>query len=145
MNISIKYTNIQSSPSIEKYTHKKIGALAKFVDSIEKNDPDFHDPIQVWVEIGKPNRHHQKGKIFYAECQINLPGVTIRKESMQYDLRVAIDDVKNKMERLLKRYKEKQSAKIKRGAREAKRRGKIAKGAKLRELAKGSRNLYEGN
>ena len=32
----------------------------------------------LWVEIGKTTQHHQKGKVFRAECQMRLPGKSIR-------------------------------------------------------------------
>ena len=132
MDIHIKYTNIQSSGAVEEYIHQKIGTLSKLIKDIEKNFTGASDTLHVWVEVAKITRHHQKGKVFYAECQIGLPGKSIRAESTQYDLHVAIDEAKDEMQRMLKKYKEKQMTRIKRGAREVKSRTRFAKGARLR-------------
>lgn len=140
MDIHIKYTNIQSSSAVEAYIHQKIGAFSKLIQDIERNFEGASDALHVWVEVAKITRHHQKGKVFYAECQIGLPGKSIRSEATQYDLHVAIDEVKDEMQRMLKQYKEKQMTKIKRGARELKTRTRFAKGAKLRGV---KRNLQE--
>lgn len=123
---------MQSSSAVEEYIHRKIGALSKLIKDIERNFAFASDALHVWVEVAKITRHHQKGKVFYAECQIGLPGRSIRAESTQYDLHIAIDEAKDEMQRMLKQYKEKQMTKIKRGARELKTRTRFAKGAKLR-------------
>ena len=107
VDIHIKYTNMQSSGAVEEYVHKKIGALSKLIKDIERNFAVASDTLHVWVEVAKITRHHQKGKVFYAECQIGFPGKSIRSESTQYDLHVAIDEAKDEMQRMLKQYKEK--------------------------------------
>lgn len=117
MQISIKTTNIDLMPAIEEYIHQKIGSLEKFIGA---------NYYKVFVEIGKTTQHHKSGDIFRAEVNIELPGRLIRSEAEEWDLRVAIDKVKNELQQELKKYKEVQDVKYKKGARFAKVLSKIS-------------------
>ena len=58
MNINIKYTNLDSTPAIEKYIIDKFEALGKFLPRLnEKAVP------QMQVEIARSTKHHQKGDV----------------------------------------------------------------------------------
>ncbi len=63
--------------------------------------------VEVWVEIGKTTSHHQKGDIFRAEAQMRFPGKSLRAESKRDDLKLAITEIKDELQRELKQYKEK--------------------------------------
>lgn len=68
--------------------------------------------VEVWAEIEKTTRHHRKGPFFRAECQIGLPGKkSIRAEAENEDLKLAVVEIKDKLQRQLKRYKNKLRAK----------------------------------
>lgn len=111
MQISIKTTNIELTPAIEEYIHQKIGSLEKFITA------KFY---KVFVEIGKITRHHKSGDVFRAEVNIDLPGKLIRSEAEEWDLRIAINRVRDELYRELKTYKEIQETKYKKGSRLAK-------------------------
>ncbi len=116
LKVNIKATNIKLSDPLYDYIYQKIGTLDKFIEDVDGS-------VQAWVEVGKPSRHHLKGpEEFYAEVDIRFPGQrrVLRSEARQWDLRVAIDEVKDELQRGLKKYKGKQEAKYKRGARVAK-------------------------
>lgn len=133
MKINLKTTNIKLNQALYDYVEKKIGELEKFIRKVGIEDRLFQKgkpPYEAWVEIGKPSSHHKKGGVWYAEARIKLPGKSLRTESENWDLRLAIDEVKDELQRELKQYKEKQIAKYKRGARKAKRDFKLAKAAK---------------
>ena len=102
MDIIIKATNIQLTPYIKKYVDTKIGSLARFLKRIE---PSL---LIARVEVGKPSRHHKKGNVFYAEVSLQLPGKALRAQAQNWDLHLAIDEIKNEMQRQIKDYKEKQ-------------------------------------
>lgn len=96
MKITIKGTNIELSDSIRQYVERKIGGLTKFANP----------PTECWVEVERTTYHHQGGDIFRAEAQIRLPGASsIRAEATEGDLHQAIDEVKDELQRQLKRYK----------------------------------------
>lgn len=111
MQIQIKTTNIELTPAIEEYIHQKIGSLEKFIGA---------NYYKIFAEIGKTTQHHKSGDVFRAEINIDLPGKLIRSEAEEWDLRVAIDRVKDQLQQELKKYKEYQDTQYKRGARLAK-------------------------
>ena len=117
LKLNIKATNIKLDDFLYDYIQEKIGNLDKFTEGIDSN-------AQVWVEVGKPSKHHKKGaEEFYAEVNIELSGrgrTLIRAEAKQWDLKMAIDEVKDKLQQELNKYKGKQETKYKRSARIAK-------------------------
>ncbi len=113
MKLNIKYTEIDPSSAVKTYVEKKMGSLDELVQGIKA--------VEAWVEVGKTTHHHHKGKVFRAEAQIRMPGDTsIRAESVQPELLMAIDEVKDELQRQLKDYKEKQKTKALHGARKVK-------------------------
>ena len=59
-------------------------------------------------------QHHRKGDVFYAEVTLEIPGKPMRATFTGPDIRLAIDEVKEKLEKELRRYKDKELAKRKR-------------------------------
>lgn len=100
MNIDFKTKNINLNAPLKNFCQRAISELEKFV-RISKTEPNG------WMEIGKTTLHHRKGPYFRAECQIFLPGRSLRAEATAKYLREAITQVKDKMQRQLKKYKEK--------------------------------------
>lgn len=122
MKITILTKNIKLTPALKYFTESKINDLEKFLKDIfdeqyngylKKGKPG----IEAWVEIGKETRHHKKGSFFRAECQMRLPGKSLRAEAEREKLKLAIVEVKDELQRQLKQYKEKFIAKQKRGLR----------------------------
>ncbi len=107
MQIIIKATNIELTDGLRSFIEEKIGELEKFLEN----------RTEAFVEIGKPSYHHQKGNVFYAECQIPLPGKGVRSEAQGKNLKGAIVEVKDELQRELKKYKGVQIQKIKRNQR----------------------------
>jgi len=68
------------------------------------------------VELAKTTNHHQKGRIYRAEVNVQVPGEMLRAEHIDDDLYKAIDMVHDEMLGVLKRVKEKKRAKNKRNA-----------------------------
>lgn len=122
MKITIKGTNLKLSDSLYWYIDKKINELEKFIEGVgQEPKKGGLPPVQCWVEVGKTTGHHRSGNIYRAEVQIKLPGSEgVRAESVQPDLYLAIDQIKDEIQRQLKRYKSKQAAKHERGARKGK-------------------------
>lgn len=112
MKIKLKTTNFRLLPDIETYLEDKLNALDRF---LPRDESIFAD-----VELAKTTNHHQKGNVFKAEVNISVPGRLIRAQAEEWDLRVAIDEVKNELQLELRKYKEKNSTLYKKGARLAK-------------------------
>ena len=118
MKIRVKTTKFSLRPDIKIYLETKLNSLDKILPNDESVFAD--------VELAKTTNHHQKGNIFKAEANINVPGRLIMAQAEEWDLRVAIDKVKDELQLELKKYKEKNSTLYKKGARLAK---KILRGA----------------
>lgn len=101
MNINIKYTNLDSTPAIETYINEKIGALAKFLQPFE-----VHNQINARVEVGRTTNHHNKGQVYRAEVNLDLPGEVLRAEHEDWDMRITVDQAKDKLQREIVKYKE---------------------------------------
>ena len=112
MKIIVKTQNIELNRALEDFIERKIGELEKFFSK---------KPSQVFVEVGKITRHHKKGPFFRAECQITVPGKEfIRAEALSRDLKLAVVEAKDEIQRQLKKYENKFIAQTKRRQRQLK-------------------------
>jgi len=100
MNIKIKATDIKLTDYLLKLVEQKI-------KKIEKLLPDIPDLI-IEVELSKTTRHHQKGDLFRAEVQVEVPGgKMLRAVSAKEDFRSALTDVREELEVQIKKHKDK--------------------------------------
>ena len=109
MKINTKTKNFLLTPSITYYLEEKLNSLNRFLSR--------HENVFVDVELAKTTRHHQKGDIYKAEINLKIPGHLIRAMAEEWDLRVAIDKVKDELQRKIKDNKEKKLSLYKKGAR----------------------------
>ncbi len=107
MIINIHGTGIELTTAIKQYAEEKISGLTKFFDNIRQAD----------IDIGLRSHHHNKGKIFYAEVNLHVPGELVRVEKDSEDLYKAIDKVKDHLKVDLEKRKEKMRTKDKKGIR----------------------------
>ena len=138
--------NIELGKVLKDLVEKKINSLEKFAKKIfgqnywngflRKRKPR----VEAWVEVSKTTLHHKKGPFFYVECQMKFPGKSIRAESEKESIEAALDDVKEKLERQIIKYRKKIVAKYEKRARTAKKELKISKLAKIQ----GKKVLQEG-
>lgn len=134
MRLIIKATNIKLTESLRSFINQKFGELEKFLEDILKKQDIFDGQkprAKAFVEIGKPSYHHHKGNVFYAEAQIPLPGKGVRSTAKREDLREAIVEVKDELQRLLKKYKKSQIQKAERSQRKIKKDLKLSKAARF--------------
>ncbi len=146
MKINLRAKNIKLTDDLRVFVDKKIGSLDKLLESFKGKDPDdisTHPRVEARVEIEKTTHHHRKGPFFRAECQLWLQGKDLRAEAKNEDLRQAIVEVKDELQREIKKYKGKMSSKTKRSRRFLKKLLKLAKGARFRRK-KGGRDRNEG-
>ena len=110
MNIKIKATNIELTDYLSKLVDQKIKKIKKLL-------PDVPDLI-IEVELSKTTKHHQKGDLFRAEVQVEVPpgGKMLRAVSMKEDFRSALTDVREELEVQIKKHKEKISLEQRRKA-----------------------------
>lgn len=109
MRVNIKYTKIDPSDAVAAYVTEKMDSLDELININDSEKNGGGATVEAWVEVGRTTDHHNKGNVFRAEGQIRLPGdQEIRAESVQPELHLAIDDMKDALQVQLKRYKEKQ-------------------------------------
>ena len=104
MSIDIKATQLDLTPALKAYVEEKIGALEKLLARF-----NAEGAVQVWVEVGRTTRHHHKGDVFRAEANVRLPHAVLRAEDDDFDVRVAVDRVRDKLKREIEKYKALQS------------------------------------
>jgi len=98
MKVSIKATNLNLTPAVKKAIEEKIATLDKFISRVDGS-------VKAFVEVALENRHHRKGKIYYAEANIKVPSGIIRSEARGENIYQAINEVKDELQALLKKYK----------------------------------------
>ena len=114
MKVTIKATNFDLTPAIKKAIEEKIATLDKFI-------PNIDTPLEAFVEVALESRHHHKGKIYYAEANIKVPGKILRSEAEGENIYQAINEVKDELQRILKEYKKRIIGKRKKASRALKR------------------------
>jgi len=134
MKITIKATKIELNPEIKKFIEEQINSLEKFAKGIfgEKYYDGFFGKGKPRAEARVEVKGKERG-YYYVECNLNFPKKLIRSESLKKDLKAAIYEIKDELQREIKEYKEKFFAKFKRGARKLKRELKISEAAKIKE------------
>jgi len=110
MKITIKVKNIELNQDLRDYVEEKIGRdIGKFLVH-EKT------PLEAEVELIRVTSHHQRGNIFRAEVKIFLHGHELIAEADGQDIKEAIDDVKDELEREIKKHRGKEKERtMKRG------------------------------
>jgi len=99
MNIKIKSTRLELTPAIREYFQTKMDMIEKYLGEIKIINCD--------VEIEKAVGGQHKGEIFRAEVNLQVPGKLLRVEKTESDLYKAIDKVKDHLELVIKKHKEK--------------------------------------
>ena len=85
MNINVQAKGIDMTDAIKQYVEDKAQMLTKYFDNI----------VSVDVIVGMNSQHHQKGKIYFAEFNVSVPGKNINLKKEAEDLYKAIDKVKD--------------------------------------------------
>ncbi len=99
MNLNIKATGLDLTPAIKEYAQKKMDKLEKYLGNFKV--------MSAKLEMEKTTRHHVKGEIFRAEANLVVNGDLLRVEKTEKDIFKAIDKVKDHMELMIRKYKDK--------------------------------------
>ncbi len=89
MKINVRGKNIDATPSLVDYAHKKLGKL----------DKHFEENADVQVVMSVIREEH------IVEVTVNLNGMILRGEESTGDMYASIDQVVDKLERQIKKYK----------------------------------------
>lgn len=99
MKTRIKATKTKLTPFLKKLVRDKLSDIGKLLRGTPK--------LIAEVEVGLTSGHHQKGDIYRAEIQIQVPGKIFRAVSKKEDFRSALTDAKNELEKQIRRHKDK--------------------------------------
>lgn len=110
MSINIQATNLELTDAIRSYAEEKVSEILS----------RYHmEVIQADIEVAKTTQHHQKGEVFRAEVNVDIPGKLVRAEATHEDLYAAIDEMKNILDEELRKQKDKSISDRKRSGRMA--------------------------
>jgi putative sigma-54 modulation protein len=109
MNISIKATHLDLTPSIKEYVEEKVGHLGKFIVAQEAK-----------VELAR-DAHHHSGLVFRAEVNLVLGGKLMRADAFAEDIYAAVDLVIPKLKEQIAKFKDKKTTVNRNLARKARR------------------------
>lgn len=99
ININLKSSNLELTKALKDYIQLKMNMLEKYLGDVPVINLDF--------EIEKAVGAQNKGKIFRAEVNLEVPRDLLRVEKTEADMYKAIDKVKDHLVLLIKKYKEK--------------------------------------
>lgn len=99
MKINLKATNLELTDALKNYIQVKVDMLEKYLGDVQVLNCDF--------EIDKAVGDQNKGKIFRAELNLEVPRDLLRVDKTEADMYKAIDKVKDHMVLMIKKYKEK--------------------------------------
>ena len=95
MRLQVKGKNVEVTPSIRAYAERKLGKLEK----------QLAEQTQVEVELSE-QRNPSIAEIHVAEGTIFTKGPTLRAREASPDMKVSIDQLVEKLERQVKKYRE---------------------------------------
>lgn len=100
LKLIVKATNLDLTVPLGNYLERKMNGIERFLRRWLKEGV-----IEARVELARNSRHHRHGKVFRAEVNLRLPGRILRAEAGSEDIRIAIDEVKNKLQQQINKYK----------------------------------------
>jgi putative sigma-54 modulation protein len=95
MRLQVKGKNVEVSPPIREYAERKLAKLGKLLA----------EPTQVEVELSE-QKNPSIAERSVAEATIFTKGPTLRAREASPDMRLSIDQLVDKLERQVKRYRE---------------------------------------
>src|SRR5204863_2529713 len=108
MRLHVKGKNVEVSDAIHDYAERKLGKLA----------PQLADPTHVELELAI-EKNPSIADNHVAEATVWTKGPVLRARETSADMKASIDQLVNKLERQVKRYREKRRVAPRRHARDA--------------------------
>ena len=104
MILQIKATGFELTPALKKFIEDKFLGFEKYIGRWDENNS-----VILKVEVAQNTKHHQKGNIFYAELNMDLPKNVLRIEEVGTDMYQAVEKSKDRLKNELLRLKEKEA------------------------------------
>lgn len=103
MTIQIKATGFELTPALKKFVEDKFLGFEKYIGRWDENNS-----VILRVEIAQNTKHHQKGDIFYAELNMDLPKNVLRIEEVGSDMYQAVEKAKDRLKNDVLKLKDKE-------------------------------------
>lgn len=108
MQLQVKGKNVEVTPALRTYAEEKLGKLSR----------QLPDPTRVELELAvEKNPSISAGQV--AEATVWTKGPTLRAREASVDMKASIDQLVDKLERQVKRYREKRREEPRRHAGDA--------------------------
>ena len=98
MRLQVKGKNVEVTPSLRAYAERKLGKLEK----------QLAEQTQVEVELSE-QRNPSIADSHVAEGTIFTKGPTLRAREASHDMKASIDQLAEKLERQVKKYRERRT------------------------------------
>jgi ribosomal subunit interface protein len=98
------------TPDIEEHITSKVSSVEKFLKLNE------NELVLVECEVAR-STHHKKGDVFRVEINLTVKGKLYRSVATSSDVRVAIDDAKDQLEKQINHVKTRRFALFEKGSR----------------------------
>ena len=105
MRLQVKGKNVEVTPSIREYAERKLAKLGK----------QLADQTQVELELSE-QRNPSIAASQVAEATVFTKGPTLRAREASRDMKASIDQLAEKLERQVKRYRERRTVEPRRHA-----------------------------
>lgn len=127
MKIIIEASGMDLTPALKTYIESKLSSLFKITKKFEGEGNG-----ELFVEISRTTRHHNKGLVFAAEANLKFGKTLLRAEVGGENVRAAIDILKDELKREIINFKERFVSKGRRDERSAKKFLRLSKDARFR-------------
>ncbi|MBI5135348.1 HPF/RaiA family ribosome-associated protein [Candidatus Uhrbacteria bacterium] len=98
MTTTLKQTDIKINPAEQKHIDQHVAKLNTIVKK-------YGTGVMLEIEVGRLSRHHRKGEIYHAECNLTLPKKLLRAEAEGQDVITAFEACRKELLREIDRYK----------------------------------------
>ena len=127
MQVTVKTTKFSLTPAIAAHLSRKLENIARMLSRIESSaaakQARGRALITARIELERTTRHHRKGIVFRAEANLDVPGrAMLRAEAQGETLHLAIDRMRDELQREIKKWKERSVTRVREGGRALKRR-----------------------
>ena len=102
MRLQIKATGFELTPTLQALVEEKFLSLEKFLKRWDENNS-----VIARIEIAKNTKHHNKGMVFSAEVNLDLPKHVLRVEETGEEMHAVIDKLKDRLKTELLKLKDK--------------------------------------
>lgn len=115
MNIQLQGTDVDLTDDLREFVERKLD------DAIRAFGDMNLEPVTIDVELERTTRHHEASESLYrAEANVHLPQRFLRAEAEAGDIQNAVVDMKHKLTRKIRSWRERLIDERRSSAREAK-------------------------